>query len=625
VSAGQQVLTVTELENVVTLHHYAKRVTSGPDARLDEVAIRSLLPVAMEVKSLPDHAFIRNSGENCDWLFFKYSNAKDIKERIFFYLGSYTDITVYRHDSITGLTDSLQMEDFFRQNGSFIFPLDFPGSSTTNICFRIGMGNRPNHPMLFHYVGIDAVDIRERLYADLMSSDEKLFLKTPVVLLFMGMIIGIMFFAAFHYFQTREIVFVYYFLYLLFILLFMGTRLAEVGSAHVIWYHLGYFRDVTWQPLSYLFYFLFSMHFVDFRKYRPGIHRLLKMLVYLLLLYIAIDMTFAATGKLAWRRDLYLYWRIAMIPVALFLISGTLMISDRFARILATGSLCMAGGAIAAFCIALFSDDYDTDWFRYQMEIMYAGIVAELLFFTSGLSLKTKKIAGEKAALAVQLELEKELKEIEKRQTIIDVQQKERERFAQDLHDDLGSGLTSIRFLSEAISRNPGDRGSVEKINDLADEMNRSMRQIVWAMQSGQRTVPELSRFIKAQANDLFEMNGISFNCRLDERLPEFPLTAFQVRNIGLTVKEAGNNILKHAQATRVDMEVCMVEGRYTIRISDNGIGIPDKDSLTHNRGLENMKQRMIAIGGTVEVNSYSEGTRVKLSLPISANIGDDR
>jgi len=361
-SATAAVIDLSSTADVVMLDDYAGWITTGTEARLNDVADDRLQPFERNVKKLPGITYLRNLPEQCDWLFFPVVNNETVNRRLFFYLGSNMHITVYRYDVNTKVTDTVPIVDYFRKEGSFIFPMDFPALSTTNLCFRIGKGNRPNYSLLFSIAASEPGAIRERLHAVLLKSDENLFFQRPIELLFMGMIIGIMFFAAFHYFQTREMVFVYYFIYLLFILLFIGTRMAEVFSADVLWYHLGYFRDLTWQPLSYLFYFLFSMHFVDFGKHGTDIYRLLKVLVYLLLIYVGVDLVFAVMEKLAWRRELYFYFRLSLIPIALYLITRTFLIPDRFARILAMGSLAMAGGAIAAFSIQLFSDSHDSFW-----------------------------------------------------------------------------------------------------------------------------------------------------------------------------------------------------------------------------------------------------------------------
>jgi len=177
--------------------------------------------------------------------------------------------------------------------------------------------------------------------------------------------------------------------------------------------------------------------------------------------------------------------------------------------------------------------------------------------------------------------------------------------------------------LRKAIRKNPSDIAVVEKISNLADEMNRNMRQIVWAMQSGNRSLVDLSRFIKSQVNDLLEINNIGFSCRIDDALPDFPLSGLQVRSIGLTVKETVNNILKHSGARAVDMDIFHQEEKIMVSITDNGTGIEVNDDSTVNGGLVNMKQRMNAIGGNVEWRSAASGTRVMISFPIPDNVSE--
>jgi signal transduction histidine kinase len=86
-------------------------------------------------------------------------------------------------------------------------------------------------------------------------------------------------------------------------------------------------------------------------------------------------------------------------------------------------------------------------------------------------------------------------------------------------------------------------------------------------------------------------------------------------RNIYLSVKEALHNIVKHAQATQVNVKIACAD-TLTIIISDNGIGLSHKAKAFSN-GLENMKNRMKNIGGSFEIENKN-GTTVKLTVPLA-------
>jgi signal transduction histidine kinase/ligand-binding sensor domain-containing protein len=209
--------------------------------------------------------------------------------------------------------------------------------------------------------------------------------------------------------------------------------------------------------------------------------------------------------------------------------------------------------------------------------------------------------------------------------------ERDRARIAKDIHDDLGAGLTQI-MLQSAIAR----RGIKEEaqpqlaqISETARELIRSMDEIVWAVNPQNDTLDGLGTYISKFAHEYLTTAGV--RCRLDvpEHLPGRPLSSETRHNLFLAVKEALNNVLKHAGATEVWLRLIMEASGFTISIADNGRGFvsggstgstPTEGRIASGQGLRNMARRLEAIGGVCNVTSEpGKGTRVELTVKNSA------
>ncbi len=207
----------------------------------------------------------------------------------------------------------------------------------------------------------------------------------------------------------------------------------------------------------------------------------------------------------------------------------------------------------------------------------------------------------------------------------------ERTRIARDIHDDLGVHLTRITMISESVRGNLGNASGpaatgVDKIYDMARELTRSMDEIVWAVNPRHDTLESLATYLEKFAQDWLASAGI--RCRLDlpVQFPEWRLTSEVRHNLFLACKEALHNVVKHSGATEVSIRLVVSKMAFELSIEDNGRGFfvearernpaAGPDHRSSGNGLENMRRRLLGIGGTCGV--YSEpgkGTRVIFSI----------
>jgi signal transduction histidine kinase/ligand-binding sensor domain-containing protein len=206
--------------------------------------------------------------------------------------------------------------------------------------------------------------------------------------------------------------------------------------------------------------------------------------------------------------------------------------------------------------------------------------------------------------------------EFEKKQAV----EHERTRIATDMHDDMGAGLSRIKFLSETIGIKKQQQQPIEedlgKIREYSHDMIDKMGEIVWALNEKNDSLNDLLSYTRAYAVEYLFQNGIKCTVQTPEHHEgaEFVSGEFR-RNVYLTVKEALHNIVKHSQAANVTIDI-KINDQLTVFISDDGTGFEEKNIRPFSNGLSSMKKRMEAMGGRCTILS-NKGTSVKLEVPL--------
>lgn len=204
----------------------------------------------------------------------------------------------------------------------------------------------------------------------------------------------------------------------------------------------------------------------------------------------------------------------------------------------------------------------------------------------------------------------------------------ERERIARDIHDDLGAGLTQIMFQSSLGKNEPPERMKTDllQISETARDLVRTMDEIVWAINPENDTLEGLATYLGKYVQDF--VTAAKLGCRLDlpAELPHIVVPAETRHNVYLALKEALNNVAKHASATEVLFQLQVQAGAFAFIIKDNGIGVtgeknnPDSqsaDRISSGHGLRHLSGRLEAIGGSCVVSSQPDrGTQVELIIP---------
>lgn len=273
-----------------------------------------------------------------------------------------------------------------------------------------------------------------------------------------------------------------------------------------------------------------------------------------------------------------------------------------------------AGNYVLKMKAFFFSTSYAPSELSYSFKITPAWW--QTSWFRSGISLLGIGLLLTAMRFYYKRRLEKQLDLLEKQQAI----EKERTRIATDMHDDLGAGLSRIKFLSQSLSskeiNNESVKTDLEKITGYSDEMTEKMGEIVWALNEKNDSLADLVAYTRSYAVEYLSSHNIQCKADTPMHLPGTFIPGEIRRNIFLTVKECLHNIVKHANASQVFFSV-ELNGAIHIIIHDNGKGIDWNNQRTFSNGIQNIKKRMSEIDGKVEFLN-DQGTKVKLEIPLA-------
>ncbi len=193
-----------------------------------------------------------------------------------------------------------------------------------------------------------------------------------------------------------------------------------------------------------------------------------------------------------------------------------------------------------------------------------------------------------------------------------------RNRISNDLHDDVGSSLSSILLLSKIADSDIGNKQEIiHKIGATASDMVERISDIVWATNPKYDDGESLRTKIMNYVVFLNEVQGISASVNIQEEVKGLKLPMEVRQNIFLVLKEALNNVLKHANASEITIGLSVKEKNIVLEISDNGKGFV-MDLVTKGNGLESMHLRINSSGGRIDYNSFpGKGTTILAKIPL--------
>lgn len=199
----------------------------------------------------------------------------------------------------------------------------------------------------------------------------------------------------------------------------------------------------------------------------------------------------------------------------------------------------------------------------------------------------------------------------------------ERMRFnvARDLHDNVGSTLSSINIISQvALSENKPENFSnhFRRIGEQSQKMMENMSDMVWSINPTNDSIEKVMIRMKEFCAEILEPKNIGYTFRGEEVFNGIPLDVEKRKNLFLIFKEAINNAAKYSGATVIEVRLCKTENGLSLIIHDDGKGfVPD--AVRNGNGLRNMGGRAEEIGGkTILKTAPGAGTTVEFQVPLT-------
>ncbi len=186
-----------------------------------------------------------------------------------------------------------------------------------------------------------------------------------------------------------------------------------------------------------------------------------------------------------------------------------------------------------------------------------------------------------------------------------------RTKIASDLHDEVGSSLTRISIYSDLLQNgnNENERSNyLSRISSMSREIVSTMSDIVWSIDSRSDTADALFFRMKDFATELLQPKNIQFDFKVGGIHGNVILEPILRQNIYLIFKETINNVVKHAEASYVIVEIINTP-KFKMTIRDNGKGLNTRQNQRGN-GLRNMDRRAKSIQGQIDFTNKN-GTQV--------------
>lgn len=197
-----------------------------------------------------------------------------------------------------------------------------------------------------------------------------------------------------------------------------------------------------------------------------------------------------------------------------------------------------------------------------------------------------------------------------------------RQRIARDLHDDIGSTLSSISMMSKmaAVSESGVKEKSTELFSTIGKASTQAMdlmSDIVWAVNPENDKIENVVTRMREYASVILDAVNISFKIETDEAVQRIFLPMEKRKDFFLIFKEAVNNLAKYSHAGNAQIKLSVNNHILTLLIKDNGNGF-HADKIFSGNGIKNMKVRASQLDAKFEISSQQgNGTIISLSVPL--------
>jgi two-component system, NarL family, sensor histidine kinase UhpB len=195
-----------------------------------------------------------------------------------------------------------------------------------------------------------------------------------------------------------------------------------------------------------------------------------------------------------------------------------------------------------------------------------------------------------------------------------------RNNIARDLHDDLGSTLSSIHIISQMAQKNVAEdpRHLFTRIGNHTAAMMDKLSDIVWSINPKNDSLEQVLFKMREFAAEILEPRGINYRFKVDKSICDLKPDLEKRKALFLIFKEAVNNAAKYSDAQHLDIFMGQKNGQLQLLVKDKGKGF-DISTVKKGNGLQNMLARASSLGAKLFINSKPQaGTEVNLQMPVT-------
>lgn len=420
---------------------------------------------------------------------------------------------------------------------------------------------------------------------------------------FLSITVSLMFFTCcfftFHYLFSGSKIFLWYALYLLAISLYFLKHLEALLDTPILFGHfprIPIATEMPWTGLITVTYIKFVLDFFSLRDSQPTHYLWFKIHMWISIVQIATSITL----------DLFFFENKFSTPFfetnhilnTAFQIYGIMILAKTPGipfRLVFMGSIVLS---LTTGLTSFLSYEVRKVFFEFPIGMIQIGAIVEVLFFSAALGFKMRQIEKDRKAY-----------------------EQIRKNISSDLHDEVGSTLSSIAILSAALQRKMASEDnyqSMGKITERTKQVMDTMSDIVWSVNPMNDQMDRIVIHMCEWAAEVLEEMGIEYSFEANQTIEKLHLPMELRKDFYLLFKEAINNIAKYSEASQVWVKITKIEQEISLAIKDNGKGF-EVEKVKHGNGLKNMANRAKRMQANLKIEStIGKGTLIQLSFPLT-------
>jgi signal transduction histidine kinase len=197
----------------------------------------------------------------------------------------------------------------------------------------------------------------------------------------------------------------------------------------------------------------------------------------------------------------------------------------------------------------------------------------------------------------------------------LDIQEAERKRIADDIHDEIGSSLAAIKINLQSLHYTSDlDKRKARRLLQLVDETSNNVRRATHNLMPPLFGNIPLTQILQEHFASLETENGIIFHCCCNTYVPCFD--SRQELIMYRIIMELTCNIIRHSYATAATVQLLYFPNYLEILVEDDGIGLPVNRDHTRGIGLQSVYSRVGLLGGKITIDTGQSGTTFIINIP---------